>query len=207
MTPERTRATVVVAVLLVLAMGGVVPAGGAASTAAGPTAPAERTGATPANGTSGSLVARGLAAQGASLGQPVDAGGTFGGEFYARVGTFAADYNDRRPDLGPAGAVARGNVVNLHVVAADGETAVVSFRLTEDNRITDLRAGTRSDASVRVEMDAATFDRIATAPDPGAAFKRALDDGDVTITRRGALGGPIGSLVDVIRDLLGGGRA
>lgn len=205
MTLERPRAALVVGTLLVLVAGAVTPLAGAAPVDAGPRAAQPVTQA-PDNATAGSVVADGVTAQGTSLGEPVDPSSTtFDAAFYARVSSFAAAYNDRRPDLGAAGEFAKGNVVNLHVLGPDGDAAVVSFRLTEDNRITDLRAGPRSDAAIRMEMETGTFDRIAEASNPGAAFKQRLDDGDVTITRRGALSGPVETLIDLVRDLVGGG--
>jgi hypothetical protein len=156
------------------------------------------------NGTAGGIVAGSVDTQGDSLGRPLSSSDTtFDGEFYDRVASFAGAYNERQPDLGAAGELARGEIVNLHVVAPGGEEGVVSFHLTDDNRIRDLRAGPREDATIRIEMEKATFDRIAGADDPGAEFEQALEDGEVSVTRRGALGGPIESLVDVITDLLG----
>jgi hypothetical protein len=175
-----------------------VGAGPRAGSTGAPGAAAQR------NGTAGGIVAGSVDTQGDSLGRPLSSPDTtFDGAFYGRVTSFAEAYNERQPDLGAAGDFARGEVVNLHVVAPGGEEGVVSFHLTDDNRIRNLRAGPREDATIRIEMEKATFDRIATADDPGAAFERNLEDGEISVTRRGALSGPIESLVDVITDLIG----
>lgn len=194
MTSARTRAAVVGVCVLLLAAGAVASSGG---TLAATTAD---------NDTAGAVVATGLQTQGDDLGRPLDtADGQFDRVFYQRVARFASAYNQEQPERGTVGGVVTGNVVNLHIVGTGGEEAVVSFRLTADNRIEALRVGARADAKIRMEMDVETFDRLAAADRPGAAFNRALDTGEVRISGRGLFSGMAWRILNLLRGLLGGG--
>ena len=200
-----------VALLVVLATWGVVPGGGAgtddATVAAGGAAAVDAAVASPDNDAdrdAGAVVADGVSTQGDALGEPVGpADGGSDAAVYRQVSSFAAAYDEEQPALGFGGRFARGNVVNFHVVGPDGAT-VVSFRLTEANRIEDLRAGARTDARLRVETDRATFDRVVAADRPGDAFARALDSGAVRISGRGPASGTVWAVLNVLRDLQGG---
>lgn len=103
--------------------------------------------------------------------------------FYGQVATAADRYNDRvgDRDLGVLGAALDGERVNLHVVDADGDDAVISFRMTETERVRDLRAGPHPAASVRVTTSEATARGIVESDDPVAAASRAYLDGDVAV--------------------------
>jgi hypothetical protein len=188
---------VVGCVLLLLSAGAVVPGGAA---------PVGTAAAQESNGTAapGAIVGDGVADGGRSVGRPVESpDATFGGRFYLRVSSVAGAYNEERPELGLAGGLVTGSVVNFHVTTADGETAVFSFRLTEDNRIEDLRAGPRSDADIRMTTDKATFDRIATAESPGAAFREALASREIRIGGRGPVSAVFWGVVNLLRTLGG----
>ncbi len=193
MTEPWSRVAVVVLGLVVLGAVGAV-----AGTPAGEPRPADAATPAPNNDSAAAVVAT----QGAALSTPV---GSSDRGVYRRMGTFVAAYNDEQPDLGVAGRLVRGNLVNLHVTGPDGEATVVSFRLTEDNRIEDVRAGPRADAPIRIDTDVATFERVATAPRPGEAFRRALADGDVTTSGRGLGSSVIWSIVNLLSGLSGGG--
>lgn len=194
MTSIRSVPAVVGVCVLLLVAGVAVPSSG---TLAATTAD---------NDTAGAAVATGLQAQGEDLGRPLGATDRqFDRAFYLRIARFAAAYNQEHPDPGTFGGVVTGNLINLHIVGADGEKAVVSFRLTEDNRIKDLRVGARSDARIRMEMDVETFNRLAAADRPGAAFDRALDSGEVRISGRGLFSGMAWRVLNLLRGLLGGG--
>ncbi len=193
MTSTRTRAAVVGVCLLLFAAGVAAPERGASATGQA------------ANDTAGGVVATGLQSQGDDLERPLDTTDRrFDQAFYQRVAQFVVAYNQEQPTLGVASGVARGNVVNLYIRGADGAEAVVSFRLTEDNRIENLRVGARADAKIRMEMDEETFDRLAAADRPGAAFKRALDSGEVRISGRGLFSGAVWRVLNLLRPLLGG---
>lgn len=188
---------VAVALLLTTVVGAVVAGSGATPVG---TAAAQEANETDAD--AGALVAAGVDAGGESVGTPVAAtDAAFGAAFYRSVSAVATSYNEEQPDIGLGGGFATGNVVNLHVTNADGEEAVVSFRLTEDNRITDLRAAPRDDATIRMATDRATFDRIANARSPGEAFARALDSGDIRISGIGLASSLVWAVVNLLRDV------
>lgn len=192
----NTRVVSFVCLLVVVAIGGAAFSVGASPDSANPGQTANET-------KSGEAIATGVNSQGESLGSPVESSGTFDRRFYAEVSSVATAYNDERPDLGFAGRFARGNVINLHVTANDGEKAVVSFRLTEDNRIETVRAGARGDAKIRMTTDKATFDRIANADEPGEAFRRALENGDIRISGRTLFSSLVWMVLNLLRGIGG----
>jgi len=150
----------------------------------------------------GATLSSAFDAQGESVGtgaQPPDA--TFDSGFYSRVSSVVAAYNEEQPELGTGGGLVTGSVVNFHVTAPDGDEAVVSFRLTDENQITDQRAGPRDDAKIRMTTDTATFDGIAAADAPGQAFAGALESGDVRITGRGLGSSIVWFVVNKLRGL------
>lgn len=195
---QRTHPGLVVGCVL-LCLTAVVVAGAGAPVGAAAAQSGNGTAADP-----GAVVGDGVREGGQSVGSPVESpDATFGGRFYLRVSSVATAYNEEGPELGLAGGLVTGSVVNFHVTAADGETAVFSFRLTEDNRIEDLRAGARSDADIRMRTDKATFDRIATAESPGAAFREALASREIRIGGRGPVSGVFWGVVNLLRSLGG----
>jgi hypothetical protein len=152
----------------------------------------------------GDALADALDVQGETLDGPVAApDATFDGEFYAQVTVIVSSYNDSQPDLGFAGGLVTGNVVNFRVNGPDGDRTTVSFRVTADNRLTDVRAGARDDAAIRMTTDRATVDRIANADEPGTAFRDAVDAGDVRITGRGFWSGIVWFVVNRLGGLVG----
>jgi hypothetical protein len=152
----------------------------------------------------GTALAAALDAGGEALDTPVEApGGTFDGEFYDQVTTIVASYDDSQPDLGFAGGLITGNVVNFRVTGPEGDRATVSFRVTDDNRLTDVRAGARDDAKIRMTTDRATVDRIANAEKPGTAFRDAVEAGDVRISGRGFWSGIVWFVVNRLGGLVG----
>lgn len=177
-------AFLVVCLLVVVA---VSPAAGAAAVTANDTA-------------SGALVGDAVASSGASVGTPVaPPSDRFGPTFWTDMSTIAATYNEEDPALGLGGDLLTGNVVNFHVTDETGAEAVASFRLTGENRITDLRAGPRDDASIRLSTDRATFDRIAAADAPGRALVRAMESGEVRVDGRGFWNGIVWDVVTLVR--------
>lgn len=89
--------------------------------------------------------------------------------------------------FGPGASLARDQRVTLTVTATDGSAAQFSFRTDAAARVVDFRAGPRDDATLRMFTDPATVDRIAAAPDRGAAFDAAVRAGDVRIEGVGPL--------------------
>jgi hypothetical protein len=195
---RRTHPGLVVVSCVLLLLAGGVASGGAT--------PAGAVVAQEGNATAdpGAVAGDGVREGGDALGSPVESPDTtFDSRFYLRVSSVTTAYNDEQPELGLAGGLATDNVVNFHVTTADGETAVFSFRLTGDNRIEDLRAGARSDASIRMTTDKETFDRIATADSPGVAFREALASRDIRIGGRGVVSGLFWGVVNLLRSIGG----
>jgi hypothetical protein len=196
---QRTHPCIVVVSCVLLCLTAVVVVGGGAPVGAAAAQSGNGTAADP-----GAVVGDGVREGGQSVGSPVESpDATFGGRFYLRVSSVAAAYNEAQPELGLAGGLVTDNVVNFHVTTEDGERAVFSFRLTGDNRIEDLRAGARSDADIRMTTDRETFDRIATAESPGAAFRDALAAREIRIDGRGVVGGVLWGVVNLLRSLGG----
>lgn len=77
--------------------------------------------------------------------------------------------------------------VNLYIDGSDRAPSVVSFRTTDQPRITDLRAGERANATVRVRMDARTARRLVNAERPGRVFARAFLNDEVSVRGIGFL--------------------
>lgn len=101
---------------------------------------------------------------------------------YDQLTTYVSAYNEaiRETDLGPAGRALASERVNVIVTTADGEAAF-SFETDGTGRIEGVDRGPRDDASVRMETDPETVDRIAEASTPVTEFHRAVKDGDIAI--------------------------
>lgn len=126
----------------------------------------------------------------------------FDRRFFGQVSTIRTDYNDAQPDLGVAAPLLEGNLVNLHVRTPGGSDTMLSFRLTDDNRIEQLRAGSREGAPIRMETDRATVREISGADSPGAAFRQAVEDGDIEIHGNGLLSGAVWTVVNALQSVL-----
>lgn len=118
---------------------------------------------------------------------------------YADLATLTERYNARvdARSTDRVGRQLRGEVVDFRVASGDG-TVTASFRIDETGRITELRAGSRADATLRMRTDAETVRRLARADDPVGAFRRAVADDDVRITGIG----PVNWIKWAILDLL-----
>ncbi|WP_396613920.1 hypothetical protein ACH9L7_18905 (plasmid) [Haloferax sp. S1W] len=105
-----------------------------------------------------------------------------GPAFYRQLATVAETYNNNEAvDLGVLGSHINGERINLHITTADGDTAVVSFRITEQSRVRDLRAGPHPDATLRVTTNESTARRLLNDDHPGAAVSQAVVDGGISI--------------------------
>jgi len=101
--------------------------------------------------------------------------------FYTQLSTIVASHNEGDHDLGRAGTLLTGNVVNLHVTGPDGDETVVSFRITDEGRIEDVGAGAHSRAKIKMSTDRETMRSISDANNPGAAFRNAVQSGAIRI--------------------------
>jgi hypothetical protein len=91
-------------------------------------------------------------------------------------------YNERAAslDLGVAERLLAGARVNAYVTDGDEETAF-SFTLDDQMRIVDVQPEPDEDATVRIETDRATVQRIIDSENPAAAFRSAVTSGDIRI--------------------------
>lgn len=126
------------------------------------------------------------------------------GAVYATIERMVGAYNERGDPAGLFGEQLRNERVNLYVDTPES-TGVVSFRVDENDRITQVRAGPRGDATLRMETDDRTVRRIADATDPAAALRDAAETDRVTVTGIGPLNQLKWTIVDLLssmRDLL-----
>lgn len=127
----------------------------------------------------------------------------FDRRFFGQVATITTDYNDIQPGLGVAAPFLEGNLVNLHVQRAGGTETILSFRITDDNRIEQLRAGSREGAPIRMETDRATVQEVSEADAPSEAFRQAVEDGDIDVHGNGLLSGAVWTVLNALQGLLG----
>lgn len=116
---------------------------------------------------------------------------TFDRQFYrdlaVTIGTLDEDAG--ATDLGALEDLVDGERVNLYVGSGDPPASVVSFRTTDEARITEFRAGEHPGATVHVRTSEETARRIVNADDPARALSEALLRGEVTIRGVGLLNG------------------
>lgn len=107
---------------------------------------------------------------------------------YQRLSGYVEAHNGAidQTDLGILGAQLAGERVNLFVSDPSGEGAF-SFRTDANLRIEEFERGSREDATVRMETDRETVDRIADADEPMGEFQEAVVDGSVTISGIGTV--------------------
>lgn len=128
---------------------------------------------------------------------------------FEQAESMVSTYNENveKGDLGPAGPQLKGEVVNLHVEAEDGETAAFSFEMNDDYEIEDLQQGTDDNATIEMTTDRETVQSIASSENPPAAFKRAVTRGEIDIGGiglvNGAKWGAINAAADVARGIGG----
>jgi hypothetical protein len=74
----------------------------------------------------------------------------------------------------------RGERVDLHVESS-GDSRTVSFRIADNGQFTEMRAGSRSDATLRADTDRTTVQRVASADDGDSAFHQAVRDDEIRL--------------------------
>lgn len=123
---------------------------------------------------------------------------------FAQLTEYVAAHNADvgEADLGTVVGQLTGEAVNLHV-AADGGDAEFSFHTTDGGAIREFERGHRDDASLKMETDAATVERLSTAADPLGALRLAYDRGDVDVTGIGAWNGVKWWVIDGVSSLVG----
>lgn len=124
-------------------------------------------------------------------------------EAFAEFEGMVAVYNESitAVDLGVAGDQLANERVNLVVTDADGATATFSFRLDGQLRMTELAQGPRSDATLRMSLDRATFDEILTADNPAVAFRDAVAEDDIRFSGVGTTNAVKWTVINTVADL------
>jgi hypothetical protein len=104
-------------------------------------------------------------------------------QFYRQFAAFAERFNDS------AGSAAAGQIderlagerVTLHITSDMGAPVVLSLRMTDDARITEIRAGHHPDATVRLRLNVMTARGLVTAENPRQALSAGITDGNITV--------------------------
>jgi hypothetical protein len=128
---------------------------------------------------------------------------------YRKITTAAETYNREiaESNLGVLGTYLGGERINVYIITNDGDTDVISLRMTERNRIRDLRPGAHPDATLRVTADEATARRVVNNDVPSRAANRAFLEGDITIDGLGRYNAIkwllIAPVIEIIRIVVG----
>ena len=104
---------------------------------------------------------------------------------YQNASEMVPTYNDQvsEEDLGLAAGQLKGERINLVVTDnSRGETATVSFRMTEKLEIRELSKGDRDDATLRMTTSRSTVERISDSTSPGVSFRSAVMDEEIEIS-------------------------
>jgi hypothetical protein len=115
----------------------------------------------------------------------------WGVDLFESMESMVDDYNAHADsvDLGP---VSLAGATNVYVTDGD-EQATYTIYMDSDHRITDLQQGTDPDAARKMTTSRATIDRIASADNPAAAFRSAVESDDIVIN------GESGEVVEQIK--------
>ena len=125
-------------------------------------------------------------------------------ELYDQMRTYVDEHNAEigDADVGSLAGQLGGETANLYVDAAEGE-AEFSFRTTDGIQIREFERGTREDATVRMETDEETVDRIATDDEPVEAFRAAIGADDIRVSGIGTLNGLKWRGINIVGDIAG----
>jgi hypothetical protein len=108
-------------------------------------------------------------------------------------------------DFGLLAGQLQGQNVNLVVDdPANGSEASVSFTLDDGLRMQEVELGPRDDATIRMDTDKATMDRIIASDAPETEFRTAVIDDDITISGVGAFAAIKWAVVTIVADVLRG---
>lgn len=104
----------------------------------------------------------------------------WGQELFTQVESMVDDYNANVDsiDLGPINLAGATNIY----VNDGSEQATYTVYMDSDNRIVDVKQGTDEDAKRKITTDRATLQRIASADDPAAEFRTAVENDDIVIS-------------------------
>ncbi|MGM0590484.1 MAG: hypothetical protein ACQETI_02450 [Halobacteriota archaeon] len=103
-------------------------------------------------------------------------------DLYDQMSSMVEPYNDNVADanLGVAGDQLADRRVNVYITSGD-ETAVFSFYMDADNRITDLQPEAHPDAQLKMTTSKATLESLAASDNPAADFRSAVANDDIVI--------------------------
>lgn len=114
---------------------------------------------------------------------------SFDRQFYRDLAVVVERFNEsaESTNLGVLRPLFDREQVNVYIDGTDRSPSVVSFRTTDQPRITDLRAGERANATVRMRMDERTARRLVNAERPGRVFARAFLNDEISVRGIGLL--------------------
>lgn len=128
-------------------------------------------------------------------------------DMFDRMGPMVEKYNENvNPDnFGFLDGQLQGEKVNLVVDdPANNTEASVSFKLDNDLKMQELSLGTREDATIRMNTDKATMDRIIESNNPSSEFENAMTNDEITISGIGTLAALKWTVFSIVGNVLRG---
>jgi len=128
-------------------------------------------------------------------------------QMFEDMGPMVETYNENvdPDDFGFLAGQLQGEKVILVVDdPANGTEATVSFGMNDDLQMQELALGTRDDATIRMETDKATMDRIIAANDPVSELRTAIENDEVTVLGIGWWPAAKWTVVNTVADVLRG---
>lgn len=128
-------------------------------------------------------------------------------QMFEDMGPMVEKYNENVDvdDFGFVAGQLQNEKVNLVVNdPANGTDASMSFRLDGELRMQELELGTRDDATIRMNTDKVTMDRIIAANDPASRFISAVHNDNITISGIGTVALVKWLVVNIIASVLRG---
>ncbi|WP_336339587.1 hypothetical protein [Haloarcula brevis] len=131
-------------------------------------------------------------------------------DMFDRMGPMVETYNANvdPEDFGFIAGQLQGEKVNLVVDdPANGTEASVSFSMNDELQMQELTLGTRDDATIQMNTDKATMDRVIGSNNPTVEFKNAVTAGQISVSGLGFVGSvkwyAINVVADVVRGIFG----
>ncbi|RLM41381.1 hypothetical protein DVK00_20010 [Haloarcula sp. Atlit-47R] len=128
-------------------------------------------------------------------------------QMFEDMGPMVETYNANvdPEDFGFIAGELQGEKVNLVVDdPANGTEASVSFSMNNALQMQELALGTRDDATIQMNTDKATMDRVIASNNPTVEFKNAVTAGEISVSGIGLLGGVKWYAINVVADVLRG---
>ncbi|RLM32696.1 hypothetical protein DVK01_20020 [Haloarcula sp. Atlit-120R] len=128
-------------------------------------------------------------------------------QMFEDMGPMVETYNANvdPEDFGFIAGELQGEKVNLVVDDPEnGTEASVSFSMNNALQMQELALGTRDDATIQMNTDKATMDRVIASNNPTVEFKNAVTAGEISVSGIGLLGGVKWYAINVVADVLRG---